>query len=98
MRGAPPRDGDVDARRRARAGSAKAVALLAALAATVGACGSPEADRVRGGGPGADPGNRDDILEIHGGADMYAGTPCMTSLPDCDGPAPVSGLTTGEDE
>lgn len=68
-----------------------------ALASAVGltACGSPEAERVRGGGPGADPGNRDEVVEMHRGADMYADTPCLTSLPDCDGPRPVSGRTTG---
>lgn len=69
-----------------------AVASLAGIAA----CGSPEAERVRGGGLGADPGNRDEIVEMHLGAEMYAGTPCLTSLPDCDGPPPVSGRTTGD--
>lgn len=68
-----------------------------ALATTVGmaACGSPEAERVRGGDLGADPGNRDEVVEMHRGAAMYADTPCLTSLPDCDGPEPVSGRTTG---
>lgn len=61
--------------------------------AALAACASPEADRVRGGGPGADPGNRDAVVEIHAGAEPYAGTPCMTSLPRCTGPMPVSGLT-----
>lgn len=73
---------------RPAAGAAAAAALGAVIA-----CASPEAERVRGGGPGADPGNRDAIVEIHAGAEMYAGTPCMTSLPRCAGPLPVSGLT-----
>jgi hypothetical protein len=47
-----------------------AVALLAAL----GACTSPEATRVRAGGPGADVGNRGDV-ELHGGSQPYYGTP-----------------------
>lgn len=71
-----------------------APAFVATLAcAALAACASPEAERVRGGDPGADPGNRDAIVEIHGGAEPYAGTPCMTSLPECTGPMPVSGLT-----
>lgn len=71
-----------------------------ALASAVGmaGCGSPEAERVRGGGAGADPGNRDEVVEMHRGADMYADTPCLTSLPDCDGPRPVSGRTTGAED
>lgn len=73
-----------------------ALALAAIVALGGAACDSPEAERVRGGGPGADPGNRDPIVEIHAGAEPYAGTPCMTSLPACTGPMPVSGLTREE--
>lgn len=69
---------------------------LAALVLGAAACGSPEAERVRGGGPGADLGNRDAVVEIHGGAVIYADTPCLTSLPECTGPEPVSGLTVDE--
>lgn len=71
--------------------------LAVALGAATVACDSPEAERVRGGGPGADPGNRDEVVEIHAGAEPYAGTPCMTSLPECTGPMPVSGLTRDND-
>jgi hypothetical protein len=46
------------------------MALLAAL----GGCTSPEATRVRAGGPGGDVGNRGDI-ELHGGSQPYYGTP-----------------------
>lgn len=67
-------------------------ALVPLLVAVVG-CGSPEADRVRGGAAGADPGNRDAVVEIHEGAAQYADTPCLTTLPECTGPMPVSGLT-----
>jgi hypothetical protein len=35
------------------------------------ACESPEARRARGGGPGADTGNRDAAVEIHAGARPY---------------------------
>jgi hypothetical protein len=39
------------------------------------ACGSPEAERVRGGGPGADIGNRGEVVVMHEGSRPYAGTP-----------------------
>lgn len=74
-----------------------ALAACAALAALAG-CGSPEAERVAGGGAGADPGNRDALVEMHRGAAMYAGTPCVTTLPDCDGPLPLSGRTADEED
>ncbi len=40
------------------------------------ACSSPEASRTRGGGPGADVGNRDgqNVL-MHEGSDPFANTP-----------------------
>jgi hypothetical protein len=47
--------------------------LLAAAA--LAACTSPEADRVRGGGPGADVGNRGDPVVMHEGSSPYADTP-----------------------
>ena len=52
----------------------RAIVLLA-LAALVG-CTSPEATRQRGGGPGADVGNRGSI-ELHAGANPYAKTPLV---------------------
>lgn len=71
-------------------------AVIAAFAAA--GCTSPEADRVRGGDAGADRGNRDAVVEIHEGADQYADTPCLTTLAECTGPMPVSGLRyDGED-
>lgn len=70
--------------------------LVLGAALVLAACGSPEADRVRGGGPGADPGNRDAVVEMHRGAEMYADTPCPTTLPECEGPMPVSGRTGDE--
>jgi hypothetical protein len=39
--------------------------LLIVLAMAVCGC-SPEAQRTRGGGPGADIGNRDAIVQLHG--------------------------------
>lgn len=64
--------------------------LLAPLVA-LAACASPEAVRVRGGGPGADPGNHDRVTAIHAGARMYYRTPCRTVKVKCSGPLPVSG-------
>lgn len=72
--------------------SALPLPVVLALAAA-GGCHSPEAERVRGGDAGADAGNRDIVVELHAGALPYAGTPCLTSLPECTGPLPVSGLT-----
>jgi len=39
------------------------------------ACSSPEAVRTRGGGPGADLGNRGKIVRMHEGARPYEKTP-----------------------
>ena len=49
------------------------VAALAVVA--LAACTSPEAERVRGGGPGADVGNRGNPVVMHEGSRPYAGTP-----------------------
>jgi hypothetical protein len=50
---------------------------LAALACgtALAACASPEATRTRGGGPGADPGNRSGVVLMHEGARPYHDTP-----------------------
>lgn len=64
--------------------------LLALLA--VAACTSPEATRERGGGPGADPGNRDVIVEMHEGAEPYHATPCRMTDVEC--PEPVMPFGT----
>jgi hypothetical protein len=63
---------------------------LIAVAAALGACASPEAERVRGGGPGADVQNRDGELEMHAGSEIYYQTPCLTTLPECTGPMPLN--------
>jgi hypothetical protein len=53
------------------------IALRLLLIGSVGAagCGSPEATRTRGGGPGADVGNRPRIVEMHGGSRPFWKTP-----------------------
>lgn len=61
--------------------------VLAASLAT--ACASPEAARVRGGGPGADPGNRTAVVRMHAGAEPYYRTPCNDTLDRCTGPMPI---------
>jgi len=48
---------------------------LIALLLCVGGCASPEMTRTRGGGPGADPGNRDKIVRLHEGARPFEKTP-----------------------
>lgn len=49
-------------------------ALLAACAALAG-CSSPETTRTRGGGPGADVGNRPQLVRMHEGSQPYWKTP-----------------------
>jgi hypothetical protein len=58
----------------------RALFLLLGAAA---ACTSPEARRERGGGAGADPGNRAPIVHIHEGADPYFDTPCRMTDVEC---------------
>lgn len=65
------------------------LAFAACLLVGVAACESPEAARTRGGGPGADVGNRGDVVEMHAGSVIYARTPCLTTLPECTGPLPL---------
>jgi hypothetical protein len=64
---------------------------------SVPACRSPEAGRIRGGGPGADIGNRGPVVEFHAGAHPYYKTPCLTKPVPCDGPLPVFSGTSAPD-
>jgi hypothetical protein len=48
--------------------------LLIAVTA-LAACVSPEAMRTRGGGPGADVGNRGKVVEMHEGSQPFWKTP-----------------------
>jgi hypothetical protein len=41
----------------------------------LGGCASLEATRTRGGGPGADVGNRTEIVRMHDGSNPYEDTP-----------------------
>ncbi|HEX6063787.1 MAG TPA: hypothetical protein VFZ04_06170 [Longimicrobiales bacterium] len=67
---------------------------LLLLAALVAACSSPEAGR-KTGQPGADPGNRDAIVEIHQGAEPYHDTPCRMTDLEC--PETTSSFGTNRD-
>jgi hypothetical protein len=77
-----------------RANRVKAAGLTFAFLLT--ACSSPEATRTRGGGPGADVGNRGSPVELHAGAQPYHNTPCVEKL-ECNGPPPVFGPTPPPD-
>jgi hypothetical protein len=53
------------------------------------ACSSPEAGRTRGGGPGADIGNRKGPVEFHAGSRPYFKTPCRGIPEPCQEPKPA---------
>jgi len=53
-------------------------ALLIAFA-VLAACDSPETRRTRGGGPGADVGNRTKVVEMHQGSQPFWKTPQIIS-------------------
>jgi hypothetical protein len=61
------------------------------------ACASPEASRIRGGGPGADVMNWGQPVEMHAGAEPFHDTPCVTEPVECSGPLPVFGPTPPPD-
>jgi len=73
------------------------VATLGVVLLSGAACASPEAARVRGGGPGADIGNRGPAVEFHAGARPYRDTPCLTKPVPCDGPLPVFSAAPAPD-
>ena len=52
-----------------------AVILLTALSFYLVGCASPETTRTRGGGPGADVGNRGKYVEMHEGSQPFWKTP-----------------------
>jgi hypothetical protein len=72
------------------------VASSICLALGLMACTSPEAERTRGGGPGADIGNRGPVVHMHEGAQPYYQTPCVSALELCTGPLPVFGSATSD--
>jgi hypothetical protein len=56
---------------------ARPLVAVAFVAGLIG-CDSPEVSRSRGGGAGADVGNRGRV-ELHGGSEIYYGTPIRIS-------------------
>jgi len=52
-----------------------AVIALFGVLFLLAACSSPEASRTRGGGPGADVGNRTRIVQMHEGSKPFEKTP-----------------------
>jgi hypothetical protein len=52
-----------------------ALTLLLAGVAFLSGCASPEATRTRGGGAGADVGNRGETVKLHLGSDPFWKTP-----------------------
>ena len=69
------------------------LARVIVLVALGTACVSPEAKRVRGGGAGADVGNRTAALQMHAGSRMYSKTPCLLPKSECPGALAQSGLS-----
>lgn len=65
----------------------KRMAFAALSAALLAACESPEAERARGGGPGADSGNRGAVVLMHEGAQPFYETPRLIPMEG----APVAG-------
>lgn len=61
-------------------GRARLLALGLVVLATGVGCASPEATRTRGGGPGADPGNRGATVRMHEGSQPYYETPHLTGI------------------
>jgi hypothetical protein len=56
-------------------GVTRAVAIVLLVGGLLTSACSPEATRVRNGGPGGDIGNRSPVPEIHGPIDPYYETP-----------------------
>ncbi len=65
---------------------ARRLLLLVTLVAGAAACTSPEATRMRGGGPGADVGNTGPVVELHAGSEPYYQTPCFELPGACGEP------------
>ena len=56
-----------------------ALITVAALVFYLAACASPETTRTRGGGPGADVGNRTKFVQMHEGSKPFERTPKIIS-------------------
>ena len=58
----------------------RALIVLMPIAFWLAACASPETSRTRGGGPGADVGNRTRIIEMHEGSKPFEKTPQIITV------------------
>ena len=76
---------------RAQLSRVAGAALGLLCAGALAGCSSPEAGRARGGGAGADVGNRDPVVEMHEGSRIYYDTPCLLPSDRCTGPGQSSG-------
>lgn len=56
------------------------IAPASLLALLLVGCGSPEAERTRGGGPGGDIGNRPAVVRLHEGSRPYHETPHLVPV------------------
>jgi hypothetical protein len=77
---------------------ARLALLSGALLALIG-CTSPEATRTRGGGPGADVGNRKEEVRTHLGSQPYWDTPVLIPAkhPPLDGANQAAQLAAHDD-
>ena len=55
----------------------RAATTVIGLFLSLAGCTSPEANRARGSGPGADVGNRSEIVEMHEGSKPFYETPSI---------------------
>jgi hypothetical protein len=67
-----------------------ATALTTAAVLALSACAPPETQRARGGGPGADIGNRSRVVEMHAGSVIYPDERCFVQGAACTGPMPLA--------
>jgi hypothetical protein len=74
----------------------KTTAVLVTALTALAACASPEAKRLRAGGPGADVGNVGADVRIHEGAEPYYKTPRLIGR--YSGPAGPGGRETRGDQ
>ena len=57
----------------------RAQMIILSISFCLAACSSPETTRTRGGGPGADVGNRGQIINMHEGSKPFEKTPQIIS-------------------
>jgi hypothetical protein len=84
---------------RARRARGAIVATIAIVAGGAVACTSPEATRVRAGGPGADVGNKSPVVQMHEGSQPFHKTPTRigsTGLAGLEAASQADRLSRGE--